>query len=207
MAGNHRWHKMEAATTISKGRLAARKEGSCADDVHQGRTGRSLQKQNLRGGREHLKMPASQWWRSSAPACSGLLGLWLCLSLLVFPARHPHFRLSSHSFCRWRAALRLFGPRNLNLLLKPVWQWFSFFLINRTQNAIKISSCHPTSCIWKYRPVDLRATRSGEKRSIIFSLLLHKWKSLKYLRVFSFLKKRKGPKGHGWADEEHVTPL
>lgn len=164
-----------------------------------------------------MLLNASSWWRAPRDASQPVVeelstsppweGLWLCLSLLVFPACHPQFCLSSHLFCRWRAALRFHIQRNLNLLLKPVWQWFSFFLIDRIQNTIKISSCHPTSCIWKYTPVDLRATHSGEKRSMIFSLLLHKWKSLKYLRIFSFLKKKKRPKGHGQADEEHVTPL
>lgn len=62
---------MEAATTMSKGRLTARKQGTCADDVCRDRTGRSLQKQISVGGREHLEMPASQWWRSSASACPG----------------------------------------------------------------------------------------------------------------------------------------
>lgn len=144
-------------------------------------------------------MPPSQWWRSSAPACPGKGPGFVCHCW--------YFQLAIHtSACPaiYSAAPIFHGQRNLNLLLKPVWQWFSFFLITRTQNTIKISSCHPTSCIWKYRAVSLKATHYAEKTSIIFSLLLHKWISLKYLRIFSFLKKRKG---HGQADEEHVTPL
>lgn len=97
MAGNHRWHKMEAATTISKGRLAARKEGNCADDICQGRTERSLQKQILRAGREHLEMPASQWWRSSAPTCPGKGSGFVCHRWYFQLAVHTSARLAIHS--------------------------------------------------------------------------------------------------------------
>lgn len=176
MAGNHRRHKMEAATTISRGRLAARKQGNCADDVCQGRTGRSLQKQTnkccltSRACREHLEMPAARQQRSWGPArpgkCSGFV-CRCCYFQQKLSARHPHFISSSHLSHRWRATVTFHGWRNPNLLPKP--------------------GCFVVCLVGFLKATELKT--------------LHKNK-----QALSFLKKKKRPRGQGQADEEGVTP-